>query len=948
MRILISKAILLLLALPLWAQSGSITGTVYDADTGETLPGAHVTVEGTTRGAVTDMEGRYTFTGLAPGEYKVLISYTGYQNAELTVTVVADEAAQADVELQPGIELDPVQITAGRQQEKVLDAPASISVVGSSEIELEAPQTAVRALRNVAGLDIVQSGVDRHEVVLRGFNNAFSSAAYVMTDYRQAGAAVIGVNLHSIMPSQPIDLERVEIVRGPGAALYGPGVDSGVIHYITKDAFSYPGATVAVTGGERSLMNFQGRIARVIGSKLGLKLVGSFGQANDFELESCDANLVQQQQFSECPDPLDAQQLYLDGPRDNRFRKGGLAGYAEYRFSNRTSLLVNAGFAQLSTTVLSGIGTIQGVGYRSSFGQIRFNSGPFFAQGYVNKNHSGDSYVYNGDPLIELSSQANIQAQYDMHIGGEREELIIGVDLEFLSPNSDGTVYGRNEDSDNVQELGAYVQSETRISNTLDLVVALRGDYHSVFEKVRFSPRAGLVYKPSLTSSFRLTYNSTHVNPSATSLFLDLIAAKLPMGPDAFLNVRGRGGVHGYTWNRNAAYLGVGAPTDLVATSLLPGMEGADMPVGLPTDLVYNFMYQGIAAIPNDDLADMLVEALGLNPDLAPLLAGSIGTIKALLHPDETQVQGFSRGGLGTLNLSTQEIDPIPLELAPLPRIKPQRSLTYEAGYKGIIGSRVLLAVDAYYTERENFVGALQMKTPFVLVPSLAQDLTRDLANGIANNDALVALMDVLGAIAGLDLTPEAAAALLVSLAESDLPSPKTPVGVVQPAENHAGAGNLPELLITYPNFGHVSLFGADAAVNVLASDALSLFANMSWVSDDFFDHTETGEEDSTAVLALNAPGLKVKLGGAYRFGNGLSIISSGRYVKGFSMVSGQYIGDVESYFLMDLGVGYRITGGLRADLSVANVTNNVHREFIGAPKVGRVATLRLLYTVRR
>ena len=944
MRILTSIIGLLLCAAPLWAQTGTITGRVVDADTGEPLPAANVIIEGTTQGTATDIDGNFTVNLIRTGTYDLLISYTGYQNAERTITVVAFEIAEINIELVPGIELDPVQITAGRQQEKVLEAPASISVINAREIEIEAPQTAVRALRNVTGLDIAQTGVDRHEVVLRGFNSAFNGAAHVMTDYRQAGAAVIGVNLHSIMPSLPIDIERVEVVRGPGAALYGPGVDSGVIHYITKDAFSYPGATIAVGGGQRSLMNFQGRVAGVVGEKLGLKLTGTYGRANDFELESCDATLLQEQRFSECPDEVDAQQLYIDGPRDNKFRKSMLSAYAEYRFNSRTSLVLNGGLGSVHSAVLSGIGTIQGSGYYSAFMQARFNSGPFFAQAYLNRNDSGDSYVYNGDPVIELSTQTNIQAQYDMHIGG-REELVFGVDLEFLSPNSDGTVYGRNEDNDAVQEFGGYVQSKTELSSKLDVVVAIRGDYHNVFDKVRISPRAGIVFKPSTANSFRLTYNSTYVNPSATSLFLDLLAARLPIGPDAFLPIRGRGGVDGYTWNRNPAYLSLGAPTDLVASSLLPGLEGSDAPVGLPTDMIYGLMYEGMAAIPDEDLAALLIESLGLDPALLDLLTTQMGTVKALLHPDQTQVQGFSPGQLGLLNISSLQIDPIAdNELQPLPGIKPQRSSTIEVGYKGIVSENILLAIDVYRSEKRNFIGGLQMKTPFVLVPTLTQDLTRDLADGIANNDPLLMLLDLLGTLGGLELTPEAAAALLVGIAGSQLPGATTPVGIVQTAESHAGIGNIPELLVTYPNFGHISYFGADAAIQILASDDLSLFANLSWVSDDYFDHTETGEESESQVLALNAPALKLKLGGSYRLDNGLSITSSGRYVDGFQMVSGQYIGKVEPYFLLDLGIGYDIRRGLRADLNVSNITDNLHREFIGAPKIGRVGTLRLLY----
>jgi outer membrane receptor for ferrienterochelin and colicins len=63
---------------------------------------------------------------------------------------------------------------------------------------------------------------------------------------------------------------------------------------------------------------------------------------------------------------------------------------------------------------------------------------------------------------------------------------------------------------------------------------------------------------------------------------------------------------------------------------------------------------------------------------------------------------------------------------------------------------------------------------------------------------------------------------------------------------------------------------------------------------------------------------------------------------------SGPYVGDVESYFLMDVGVGYdfgRSVAGLRVDMTVQNVLDNVHREFYGAARIGRMGIARLTYT---
>ena len=122
---------------------------------------------------------------------------------------------------------------------------------------------------------------------------------------------------------------------------------------------------------------------------------------------------------------------------------------------------------------------------------------------------------------------------------------------------------------------------------------------------------------------------------------MDLVAASL-----GGINVRGRGAATGFTYQRNPDFLAIGAPTDLVASSLLPGFEGAPVPVGIGTGDVYALMYASLAAIPDQELADLLAAA-GLNVPL-PLIA----SLKRGLVQTGPFVQGFSPGVLGALNLA--------------------------------------------------------------------------------------------------------------------------------------------------------------------------------------------------------------------------------------------------------------------------------------------------------
>jgi len=926
-------------ATALFAQNATITGNVIDNDANEALPGANVVVSnaGVQTGAATNSDGKFKVGGLPAGTYTVQISYIGYETKVLSdITVSAGETKNIDVILAvQGIQFNSIVISASKREEKSLDAPASVSVLEAREITTLVSSSSASLLKNVTGVDVSTTGVDRQEIVLRGFNNAFSGAAYILTDYRQAAAPSLAVNLHSIMPNMAVDLDRVEIVRGPGSALYGAGVDAGVIHYFTKDPFSYPGTTVSFAGGEQSMLATQFRHAGTEGN-IGYKITGQYAQADDFALNP--NNTLDQIQLD--LDATDADGNPLN-PRNYDFQKMNVNGLLEYRFSDETSLIANAGFSQLDATILSGIGALQADNFGYTYGQLRFKSGKFFAQGYLNKNDAGDSFVYgSGNAVVDKSTQMNLQAQYDMDFADGKEQIIVGVDYDRTSPDTEGTIFGRNEDDDLISEIGVYAQSLTKLSEQLNLTAGIRLDYNNIIEEVQFSPRLAFVFKPNPSNSFRATYNRAFSSPTSTSNFLDIIARAAD--PALPFDIRGRGAASGFTFGRNPAFESL-VGSDLIAYSLNPASLGAPQPVGLPLDATYASVYAGIAAIPIPVLKTLLPPALSGLPD------ANIAFLVGLLDPSLTQVTGFSSGVLGILNTSTGAVDIVSgvTDIAPL---KETTTQTLELGYKGLVAEKLIVAIDGYYMNKKNFVGPLLMETPFVLVPGLANDLSAALATGIENNPTLIGTLQAFG------LSAAEVAGLLVQLASQDfstrtpLNDPTTPVAIVTPNENAPALGDVPELMLAYRNFGNVNLWGVDIGMQFLASDRLSFFGNVSIVSDDFFDNEELDESGTSLSLALNAPAFKGKFGFAYSIPFGMSFNASGRYNDGFPVRSGPFIGDVDSFFLLDLGFGYdlgKMYTGMRVDVTIQNILNNEHREFVGAPEIGRLGMARLSYTIR-
>ena len=111
------------------------------------------------------------------------------------------------------------------------------------------------------------------------------------------------------------------------------------------------------------------------------------------------------------------------------------------------------------------------------------------------------------------------QAQHTSSLG-QRQRFTYGLDALLTRPDTDGTIMGRNESDDDLNEYGGYLQSETALSDMLDLVLALRYDYHKHVSKIP-SYRLGppLVFKPQVTQTLRLTYNRAFSTPTSNNLY---------------------------------------------------------------------------------------------------------------------------------------------------------------------------------------------------------------------------------------------------------------------------------------------------------------------------------------------------------------------------------------------------------------------------------------------
>lgn len=861
------------------AQDGVLSGRVVDIESRQPLTSAQIQVLGASEeqagGLLSDGEGRFRVT-LAPGTYSVVATLVGYGQRRIDgVSVGAGETTEIEIEMTSvALALNPIVVTASRRREKALESPSTIVTVSNEQIEERVALSPVEHVKALPGVDVAQTGLTQSNVVTRGFNNVFSGAMLVMTDNRYASVPSLRVNAYNMIPTTPFDVERMEVLLGPAAALYGPNSADGVLHIITKSPIDDPGTNVSVATGERGVVQLQGRTAFRLGENAGLKISGQFMEGEDWNY----LDPVEAQQREENPDIPNIGNRNFDTQR-----AGG-----EIRLDLRPwddgdgEVIFNAGYNNLGSSIeLTGQGAGQADDWAYSYLQGRLTRGRLFAQAFMNRSDAGNSFLLRtGQPIVDNSTMMVAQIQHGWEASAS-QDFIYGLDLQRTEPKTEGTITGRNEDDDIIDEVGGYVHSETALSETIDLVGAIRVDYHSRLEDLVFSPRAAVVFKPADDQNIRVTFNRAFSTPTTNNLFLDLLAARLPVGATGY-DVRTLGVPEsGFTFLDECAG---GFQNLCMQSPFAPGMQ-------LPAN----------AGVLWDGLVGSLVPE-PLRPALSNPDPGALGTVLRRFNQE-------------TLSFEPDE-GPSPIE-----RMKPTISNTFELGYKGLIADRLLVAADVYSNRLRDFVGPLRVETPSVFYdPATVQSFVLGRLNPL---------------IQAGQVTPEQATEIITNFS-------MLPVGTVAPDQSPNS-----DLLLTYRNFGDVDLWGADLSFQFLATDKVSITGSYAHVSQECFDFNGDDDCASSEDIALNAPTNKGSIGA--RFDDrllGLTLEGRLRYSDAFPMNSGVYVGEVPSYTVVDANVSYQLpwAPGATATVTATNLLDNIHREFLGAPEVGRLLMVRLAY----
>ena len=916
-------------------EAATLNITVADTQTGNRLNGVSVTATPKTGDATTGVSGTtgtLEMTNLAAGGYTITASLPGYADAVMAdITLAADETKSIEITLSSKvIQLEQISVTASRRREKVLEAPASVALVSASEIKNRVAPSVTEHLKSVRAVDVVTAGLGSSYVVVRGFNNVFSGSLLSLVDNRIASVPSLRVNSYSFIPTINEDIEQIEVVSGPGAALYGPNSANGVMHIITRSPFTSQGTTVSIGGGERSILVGSLRHAGIVNETIGYKFSGNYFRGSDWEEGRSKEDLES------------AGGLIFDTYKaSGEFR-------VDYSPSNDTTAIIASGFTQATGIELTGIGAGQAQNWTYGYLQGRFIHKDLFAQAFWNRSDAGDSYVVrSGTPTIDNSDLYVGQIQHGYSFG-ERQRFTYGVDLLLTRPDTEGTINGRNEDDDNINEIGAYLQSETKILPQLKFIAAGRIDDHNQLEDMVLSPRVALAFQPSNNHNLRVTYNRAFNTPGTSSLFLDILSAKdafqlganfepvLGFSPNIDIRAQGVRAETGFTFKRSTD----GRPEFRSPFSPLAKLS-AETYIPLDDPAFTNVMWSvGRSAVMS---AALPVFKAGLTAGgfQEPVIAALSDGFDNLIPKQVTGVKHVLR------SLDPQAGNFVDVEgVNDVNPLKPTITQTYEIGYKGIVMDKLAFSADVYHSRINDFVGPLVVETPNVFLDpatlgaSLGEQITVALADPV--NAGLKQALLTFDAPAqggnGNGSPVDELVKLFVAGTENN-GAAFIPYGTVTPEQ----AADPNAIMLTYRNYGDISLNGLDLSLTYYLNPSLSFGANYSFVSKDLFENV-----DGLGDIALNAP--KNKFGASVQYVNadlGLGVGLRTRFVAGFPVRSGVYVGDIESYYTIDLNAGYELPIGPRPRLSVTvqNLLDRRHQQFIGSPEIGRLAMARLTQT---
>lgn len=388
----------------------------------------------------------------------------------------------------------PTVFTVSKKEQVITESPSAVSIITDEDIRAYGATNIPDILRNVAGVDVMAISATDFNVNVRGFNKDASHKLLVLIDGRSVYLDFMGIVLWESLPVTMEEIKKIEVVKGPGSAIWGGNAYSGVVNIVTKRSVEMKGTTVSASLGDRNTL-----IGSIIhGGQQGstsYKLSAGWKQENNWD----------KNRWGQSTTPVRD-----ENDEAMEEKKGSFV--IEQALSGGSSLTFSGGIDDSYGEVLTALDVYRRDN-RSSYLKLDYERDWLRLHTYWNGLDTGiKEKISNGNfPIKTDTYDFELEGLFNTH---SNNSLVTGLIYRFNTVNSD-LLSGYNQ-----QEIwGLYAQDDFKPLSSLLVTAGARHDYHPL-AGWNTSPRAAIVYTPTDGHTLRLSYTTAYSLPTFVNSYL--------------------------------------------------------------------------------------------------------------------------------------------------------------------------------------------------------------------------------------------------------------------------------------------------------------------------------------------------------------------------------------------------------------------------------------------
>jgi outer membrane receptor protein involved in Fe transport len=414
----------------------------------------------------------------------------------------------------PPTKKEEVVVSASKTEQTLVDAPATMTVIGQKSLAVAPSGNYAELLREVPGVNITQISARDVNVNTRGATSSLANSQLTVVDGRSVYQDLFGFTMWEFVPTDLNEIKQIEVIRGPASAIWGANALNGVVNIITKSPREMVGQTVTFGVGSfntsvndngaknGTLFYARGTTAQAINDRWSYKVGAGYYDSDPLARPT---GLIPNGGTTTYPPYTNS------GTTQPRFD-----GRVDYDFADGLSKLqMSGGVGGTDGMMHTGIGPFNiDKGAHLSYWQATYTRKAFRLQSFMNILDGDATNVVALTPTGAPLGLTFATKTFDVEVGDTR-----------LIANRHAVTYGGNIRSNHFHlsiapgetsrtEGGGYVQDEFMLSKYMRVIGGVRVDKFSNIDHAVASPRVAVVFKPTTDQSIRVSYNRAFRAPS--------------------------------------------------------------------------------------------------------------------------------------------------------------------------------------------------------------------------------------------------------------------------------------------------------------------------------------------------------------------------------------------------------------------------------------------------